>query len=161
MHHDKLDEIDIQILEILQREGRTKRNELAEAVKLSIPSISERLRKLEENDVLHGYNAILNPKKAGLGVTAFILILADSSTANPEFVERAINHMEILECHSITGEGSHILKIRTKNTETLEKLINQIHTWRGVKDTRTMVALSSIKETTVVPLDYLQKKRRK
>lgn len=161
MHQEKLDDIDIRILETLQKEGRTKRNELAESVKLSIPSISERLRKLEEGDVINGYRAVLNPKKVELGVTAFILILADSSKGNPEFVQRAVDHPEILECHSITGEGSHLLKIRTRNTETLEKLINQLHTWDGVKDTRTMVVLSCVKETTVLPLSYLEKRGRR
>ncbi|KAA3617945.1 MAG: Lrp/AsnC family transcriptional regulator [Calditrichaeota bacterium] len=161
MHNDKLDEIDVKILEILQRQGRTKRNELAEAVSLSIPSISERLRKLEENDVLEGYYAVVNAKKVGLSVTAFILIQADSSKKNADFVGKALEHPEILECHSITGEGSHVLKIRTKDTETLERLIYLIHSWGGVKDTRTMVVLSSAKESSVLPLNYLQAKQRK
>ncbi len=161
MHNDKLDAIDVKILEILQRQGRTKRNELAEAVNLSIPSISERLRKLEENNVLEGYYAVLNPKKMGLSVTAFILLQADSSKRHPDFIAKALEHQEILECHTITGDGSHVLKIRTRDTETLEQLINIIHSWEGIKDTRTMVVLSSVKETSVIPLNYLKMKQRK
>ncbi|MCA9732543.1 MAG: Lrp/AsnC family transcriptional regulator [Deferribacteres bacterium] len=161
MHNDRMDEIDVKILEILQRKGRTKRNELADAVNLSIPSISERLRKLEEHGVLKGIFAVINPKKAGLGVTAFILIQADSAEKDADFVKKALEHPEILECHSITGDGSHMLKIRTRDTETLEKLIYLIHSWDGVKDTRTMVVLSSAKETSILPLGYLEKKIRK
>ena len=59
---------------------------------------------------------------------------------------------EVLECHSITGEGSHILKIRTKNTSSLELLLRDIQSWPGVRRTRTMIVMSTIKETTILPV---------
>jgi Lrp/AsnC family leucine-responsive transcriptional regulator len=61
---------------------------------------------------------------------------------------------EILECHTITGEGSYLLKVRTKSTESLESLLQQIQQWPGVTTTKTNVVLSSAKETTVLPLKY-------
>ncbi|MBV6477353.1 MAG: hypothetical protein HGGPFJEG_00091 [Ignavibacteria bacterium] len=57
---------------------------------------------------------------------------------------------DILECHAITGEGSHILKIRTENTSSLEKLLSKIQSWPGVKSTKTNLVLSSHKETTEI-----------
>jgi Lrp/AsnC family leucine-responsive transcriptional regulator len=155
MHTEKFDAIDLQILGVLQSQGRTKRNELAERVKLSIPAVSERLRKLEERGVIRSFNAVLDARKAGLEVTAFIFVMAESSTFYPQIIERATKHPEILECHAITGEGSHILKARTQSTATLERLLSQIQSWPGVTNTRTSIVLSSPKETTELPLIHL------
>jgi Lrp/AsnC family leucine-responsive transcriptional regulator len=152
MHAEKLDSVDLQILEILQSHGRTKRNELAEKVDFSIPSISERLRKLEQNGVIRSYNAVVDPQKIGLSLTAFISVTSESSKHYPAIVKRASAEAEILECHAITGEGSHLLKIRTQNTASLERLLTQIQSWPGVVNTRTSVVLSTPKETTVMPL---------
>ena len=153
--HDKLDAIDLQILQTLQKHGRTKRNELAEQVKLSIPAVSERLRKLEERGVIRGYYAIVEGRKVGYGLTAFIFIEGDSPSHYAKIIEKASAHPEILECHAVTGEGSHLLKVKTHSTETLEKLLAQIQSWPGVIHTRTHVVLSSPKEDTVLSLKHL------
>jgi Lrp/AsnC family leucine-responsive transcriptional regulator len=156
MQVEKLDAIDLQILEVLQAQGRTKRNELADTVKLSIPAVSERLRKLEDRGIIRGFNAVIEARKVGLEVTAFVFVMAESSTFYTEIIKRAAAQEEILECHAITGEGSHILKARTRSTATLEKLLSQIQSWPGVKNTRTSIVLSSPKETTVLPLTHLK-----
>ena len=153
----KLDEIDLKILSTLQNNGRTKRNRLAEEVKLSIPSVSERLRKLEESGVILGYHSVLDARSVGLEVTAFIFLTTESSKFYAKIIERATEHDEILECHAITGDGSHILKIRTESTETLENLLSKIQAWPGVVNTRTDIVLSSPKETNVLPLSQLKK----
>lgn len=158
MSEPKLDEIDLKILQILQQRGRTKRNELAEQVNLSIPSISERLRKLEEYGIIKGYHAVLEARKVGLEVTAFIFIISESSQHYPEIIKEAQKVPEVLECHAITGEGSHLLKVRTQSTASLERLLSTIQSWPGVINTRTSIVLSSPKETTVLPLEQLQAK---
>jgi Lrp/AsnC family leucine-responsive transcriptional regulator len=142
-----LDEIDATILDILQRNGRTRRNDLAEAVGLSLPSVSDRLRKLEEGGIINGYQATVDPKKVGRDITAFIFVTIDSSRHYTSFLDHAGGVDEILECHAITGEGSHLLKIRTHNTASLEKLLAKIQAWPGVMSTRTNVVLSTSKES--------------
>lgn len=144
-HH--LDETDVLILNHLQDNGRAQRNKLAEIVGLSVPSVSERMRKLEERNLIEGYHAILNAKQFNLDITAFIFVEVDGSANYPKFVEQVSTVSEVLECHSITGDGSHILKIRTRNTETLEQLLSKIQSWDGVKKTRSNLVLSSYKET--------------
>lgn len=144
-HH--LDETDVQILNHLQENGRAQRNKLAEIVGLSVPSVSERMRKLEERSLIEGYHAVLDAKQFNLDITAFIFVEVDGSANYPSFVEKVIQLAEVLECHSITGDGSHILKIRTRNTETLEKLLSKLQSWEGVKKTRSNLVLSSYKET--------------
>ena len=147
-----VDEIDLKILNILQSDGRIKRNQLADAVGLSIPSVSDRLRKLEESGHILGYYAHVNPKKLGKDVTAFIAVIIDSSRHYSSFIEHAEQLEDILECHAITGEGSYLLKIRTENTTSLEKLLAKIQSWPGVMGTRTQLVLSSPKESMQIKL---------
>jgi len=142
-----MDEIDVKLLDILQKNGRTRRNDLAERVGLSLPSASERLRKLEESEIITGYFAKLDHKRLGKDITAFIVVTVDSSRHFSSFVEHAHTVEEILECHAITGEGTHLLKIRTENTGSLEKLLAKIQSWQGVVKTTTSMALSTAKET--------------
>jgi Lrp/AsnC family leucine-responsive transcriptional regulator len=147
-----IDETDLKILEILQKEGRTKRNVLAEKVGLSLPAVSERLKKLEESGIITGYFARLNHHMLGKDITAFIVATVDSSRHFLSFLEHASNTPEVLECHAITGDGTHIIKVRTENTAGLEKLLSKIQSWQGVAKTTTSVVLSTSKETTQIKI---------
>ncbi len=148
-----VDTLDIKILNILQKNGRTKRNQVAEEVGLSIPSVSERLKKLEENGVIEGYYAKLNKKTFGYDIMAYILVVMESSKHYKTLLNKVDHIPEILECHSVLGEGSHLLKAITKNTESLEKLLGEIQSWPGVTATKTTFVLSTIKETTVLDIN--------
>ncbi len=148
-----IDDIDAKILEILQRSGRTRRNDLAETVGLSLPSVSDRLRKLEDHGIITGYFATVDPKKLGRDITAFIHVTVDSSKHYAAFLEHAHGVDEILECHAITGEGSHLLKVRTTNTASLERLLAKIQAWNGVVATRTNLVLSTSKETMRIKIE--------
>jgi Lrp/AsnC family transcriptional regulator, leucine-responsive regulatory protein len=158
---DRIDDIDARILTLLQAHGRMKRNQIAEDVELSVPSVSERMRKLEDRGVIIGYHAVVDAKRLHLDITAFIRVTIDGSEHFADFVNRALEIDEIQEVHSITGEGSHILKIRTRNTTTLEHLLSRIQAWPGVGGTSTSIVLSTYKETRalaarpmeLVPLD--------
>lgn len=147
-----LDEIDIKILKHLQRDGRAQRNRIAEMVGLSVPSVSERMRKLEDRKLIEGYYAVLNARKFHFDITAFIFVEVDSSAYYENFVNMANSDPEILECHSITGEGSHVLKVRTTDTSSFEQLLSRIQSWEGVKKTRSNLVLSSFKETRELPV---------
>ncbi len=147
-----LDDLDIKILNTLQRSGRTKRNELAEEVGLSIPSVSERLHKLEDKGILEGYYARLNKKAFGYDITAYIAINMESSKYYKGFITKVEKIPQILECYSILGEGSHLLKAVVKNTESLEKLLGDVQSWPGVVSTKTTYVLSVIKETNVIDI---------
>jgi Lrp/AsnC family leucine-responsive transcriptional regulator len=146
------DDTDYKILDILQHHGRTRRNDLAEQIGLSLPSASERIKKLEEAGYIEGYFARLDHRKLGKDITAFIMVTVDSSKHYQSFVEHAHSTDEIMECHAITGDGSHLLKIRTENTSTLERLLARIQSWTGVTGTRTHLVLSTTKEHTHIKL---------
>lgn len=145
-----LDDLDIKILQTLQQNGRTKRNELAEQVGLSVPSVSERLKKLEDNKIIEGYYTKVNRQVFGFDILAFILVMMDSSKHYKDLIKQVDKHPNILECHSVLGEGSHLLKVLVKNTTALEKLLSEVQTWPGVTGTKTTYVLSTIKETTSI-----------
>ena len=114
-----LDEIDVKLLTMLQADGRISQHDLAESVGLSSPATGERLRKLEDRGIIKGFTAIVDPKPLGFDVTAFIAVGLDGSRFYQDFLERVQAHPEIQECHTVTGQGSHLLKIRTGDTSTL------------------------------------------
>ena len=147
-----LDDLDIKVLKILQKDGRTKRNELADAAGLSIPAISERLHKLEEKKVIDGYYTKLNRKAFGYDIMAYILVMMESSKHYKSLISHVEKLPQIIECHSVLGEGSHLLKAISKNTEALEKLLSEIQSWPGVTATKTTFVLSTLKETTEIDI---------
>ncbi|HKP76172.1 MAG TPA: Lrp/AsnC family transcriptional regulator [Longimicrobiaceae bacterium] len=148
----RLDEIDLRLMEMLQEHGRTSQHDLALAVGLSSPAVGERVRKLEERGIIRRFTAVLDPKLLGRDVSAFIFTGIAGSQYYPEFRRRVAEHPEVLECHSITGQGSHVLKIRTDSTSTLEALLAEIQSWPGVQWTTTSIVLSTIKETFALAL---------
>ncbi|MCF8243082.1 MAG: Lrp/AsnC family transcriptional regulator [Melioribacteraceae bacterium] len=153
-----LDDIDIKILNMLQENGRTKRNQLAEAVGLSLPSLSERLKKLEDHKVIEGYYTKLDRKIFGFDIMAFILVVMDSSKNYSSLTDKVSETPEILECHSILGEGSHIMKALVEDSAALEKLLGKIQSWPGVTRTITSFVLSTIKETTNINIKSKKEK---
>jgi Lrp/AsnC family transcriptional regulator, leucine-responsive regulatory protein len=143
----KVDDTDLRLLALLQEHGRISQQELAQTVGLSSPAVGERLRKLEERGIIRHFTAVVDAKKLGRDVTAFIFVGVSGSKQFPAFLERATSCAEVLECHSVTGQGSHMLKIRTENTSTLEKLLAEIQAWPGVQWSTTSIVLSTMKET--------------
>jgi len=147
-----IDDVDLLILDAVQRNGRVRRSELAERTGLSLPAASERLRKLEERGYILGYTAILDARKLGKDVTAFVLVTVDTSRHFDGFLQHVEQHPDILECHAVTGEGSHLLKIRTTDTSALEHVLSEIQSWEEVHRTLTSVVLSSPRETLSISL---------
>jgi Lrp/AsnC family leucine-responsive transcriptional regulator len=142
-----LDDVDVTMLNALQANGRMRRGDLAELVGLSLPAVSDRLRKLEERGYITAYTAVLDARKFGKDVTAFVQVFVDTSRHYEEFLKHVKRHPDILECHAVTGEGSHLLKIRTDNTAALERVLSEIQSWKEVQRTLTSIVLSTCKET--------------
>ncbi|MFH0734794.1 MAG: Lrp/AsnC family transcriptional regulator [bacterium] len=145
-----LDNTDIKILNKLQENGRTKRSVIAEAVGLSLPSLSDRMKKLEDHGIIEGYYAKLNRKYFNYDIMAFISIIMDSSKNYDQLAENIKETPEIMECYSILGDGSHMLKAMVKDTKSLELLLSKIQAWPGVNRTVTSFVLSTIKESTKI-----------
>jgi len=127
-----------------------KRGKIAEEVGMSLPSVSDRIRKLEERSVITGYQAVVDPRKLGYDICAFIRVVVDGSSHFHEFVANAIAERDIQEIHSVTGDGSHILRIAARDTASLERLLSLIQSWPGVHGTSTSLVLTSFKDSRSV-----------
>ena len=148
----KLDAIDLKILAELQKSGRESASNIAENIKVSVPTITERIKKLQENGAILGFQAILNPSKLGLDVSAIITVISGSSQYYKEVTIEAEKTGEVVQCFSTTGNGSHTLLVTTRNSNTLEDLLRKIQRWPGVTRTETQIILSSYKNGIVLPL---------
>lgn len=151
-----IDEIDAKILELLQQNGRMKRSDVADEVDLSISAVSERMRKLEERGVIEEYAAIVDAKRLRLDITAFIRVSVDGSEHYPNFIEEVTAMDPVLELHSITGAGSHLMKVRTTDTTSLERFLSDIQALPGVSKTTTSIVLSTFKETRAVRTEPME-----
>src|SRR5467141_5103592 len=117
-----LDGIDRKILSILQDDAKISQAELAKAVGLTAPSVNERIRKLERAGVLRGYVALLDERKLGQDITAFVEIFIEHPKFESGFIEAVGDLDQVLECHHITGEFSLLLKVRVQDMAAFRKL---------------------------------------
>jgi Lrp/AsnC family leucine-responsive transcriptional regulator len=139
----ELDDIDLQLLMLLQEDCRTPLARLGTQVGLSAPAVLERIKKLEAASVITGYRAILDSRRVGLDITAFIGVLMSHPSVINDFERRVIDFDDVLECHHVTGEYTLLLKVKAADTSTLEQLISRIRSIEGVGRTETMVVLST------------------
>lgn len=148
----EFDSLDIAILDLLQENCKQPLSAIGEKVGLSAPAVVERIHKLEDAGVIRGYTAILDARLVGMDVTAFIGV----KVAHPRLVEAFQREVllapEVLECHHVTGGHTLLLKVKTPNTATLERLIDRIRSIEGVTETETMVVLSTRTERWRLPL---------
>ena len=140
-----LDHIDKQIISILQHKGRDSASHIAIEIGMSVPAVTDRIRKLQEASVITSFQAIIDPRMIGLDVSALITIISESSAHYTEVVELSKKTEEVTQCFTTTGNGSHVLIIQTENTRSLEKLLRQIQAWPGVMRTETQIILSNYK----------------
>jgi Lrp/AsnC family leucine-responsive transcriptional regulator len=146
-----MDHADSRIVDLLQRNARTTQSELARAVGLSQPAVAERIRKLEERGVITGYAARVDATKLGIDVAAFIGVGIEHPKFFEGFTKKVKDLDEVLECHRVAGEDSYLLKVKTRNTRTLDHLLVEVlRTIPGVTRTQTTIVLASIKEDTFV-----------
>lgn len=149
-----MDNIDIQILKLLRQNARMTVSEISGLINLSVPAVSERIKKLESSGVIEKYATILNPGRFRKELTAIMFITLERPKFTEKFVEFVQGEEEILECHYLAGDFDYALKIITENTGTLEQLLNRIKSAQGVIKTRTIVVLSTVKNNhSVVPFE--------
>lgn len=149
-----LDAIDRKILGLLQDNAKLPQAEVAREVGLTAPSINERIRKLERAGYIRGYVAVLDEKKLGHDITAFVEVFVEHPKFEESFIEAVSVHDEVLECHHITGEFSLLLKVRVTDMTAFRRLlIEKLNSLRGVRQTRTVMVLATAKEQRRIKLD--------
>jgi Lrp/AsnC family leucine-responsive transcriptional regulator len=148
-----LDEIDSTLLRALQTDARVTNAELARQVGMAPSAVLERVRKLEERDLIDGYEARLNPRALGLGLLAFVFVRAEERVGASETAARLAEIPEVLEVHHIAGEDCFLVKLRVHDTDALSALLrDQMGAIPTIKSTRTTIVLQTTKETARIPL---------
>lgn len=143
-----IDAIDWKIIKEMQINARITFAELGRRVGLTTPAVIERVRKLEDAEIITGYRAVVEPSKIGFPVTAFIR-MSISGIDYSHIIEVAKNSSEVLECHRGTGGDSFILKVAVSDVEHLQNLIDRLTPY-GI--TTTSIVLSSpVKNRVIEP----------
>ena len=134
-----LDEVNWQILSELQEDARLSYSELGRRVGLTAPAVAERVKRLEEAEVIEGYRLDLNLEKVGYPLLAFIRIATDAKMCL-QFGTIARQFPEVLECHRVTGGDSYIVQVAVSSVHHLELLLDRL---RPYGETVTSIVLSS------------------
>jgi Lrp/AsnC family transcriptional regulator for asnA, asnC and gidA len=139
-----LDKIDNRILELLLLDSRTPLAHISQDIGISSPAIRERINKLKKDGVIKGFSTIIDFKKLGLGLTAFVGLSMDESKCCQEDVFLELEKIpQVLEAHFTNGEEDILVKVVSENTETLVDLLGEMNAIDGVNRTRTMIALKT------------------
>lgn len=146
-----MDTVDAELVAALRANGRASYAELGRLVGLSGPSVQERLRRLEDREVITGYRAVVRPSELGLGVTALIGVLLSDSAGHDDVGVRLEAVPEIEDCWFTAGEEAYMLKVRVADVDGLEHLLGRLVQIDGVARTRTTLVLSTRWEGRQVP----------
>jgi Lrp/AsnC family leucine-responsive transcriptional regulator len=159
---DMLDQIDRAILTRLQRNARVTNAEIARELRMAPSAILERIRKLEQRGVLQGYTARVDPHAVGLGLTAFVLVRSREPVGSGNVGTALARIPEVLEVHHVAGEDCYLLKVRVADPEDLSRVLRQrLGRLKGVQSTRTTIVLTTVKESTEIPIPADPGRRRR
>lgn len=146
-----MDSVDLKLLRLLNGDAHMPLRKMAREVGLSNSGVRRRVKQLERSGVIKGYSAIINPKKYGYGVTAFVSVDVDSRTIR-ELTRPLTRRHEVCELHHTTGGHSLMIKIRAKDMDSLNKFVDDhIRSFDSVKSVRVTLAMETLKETIVNP----------
>lgn len=155
-----MDSIDIRIICMLQENARVTASEISNEINLSVPAVSDRLKKLEASGIIQQYTAIVNSRLMGKNLTAIMFVSLERPKYTERFIEFVQGQNEILECYYLAGDYDYSLKIVTESTFTLEQLLNRIKSVQGIQKTKTTVALSTVKQNfSITPDDVCINKK--
>jgi DNA-binding Lrp family transcriptional regulator len=154
---EKLDKIDLKILKILQDSSKITNLDLSKKIGLSPAPTLERVKKLEQTEIIESYHAKVNPQSIGLNVKTFVLVsLAwQKDKALENFQEKIKQIDEIVECYIITGEADFLIKIVCKDIPTYEQLLfKTLSQIEEIERLKTLMTLSTVKDSAILPYKY-------
>ncbi len=151
MRKEALDRKDLEIIRILQENGRASYSEISKKVGMSEAAVYSRVKKLLELGVIKRIQAIVDAEKLGYSVTAFIAV-----TVRPPKYEEVLEKLsampEILEVHDVTGEYYCLVKVRARSNEELARILDEVGRLDGVTSTETKIVLRTMKEDYRLPM---------
>ncbi|EFI24819.1 leucine-responsive regulatory protein [Neisseria sp. oral taxon 014 str. F0314] len=151
-----LDKIDLKILKLLQQNARIPMTELAEKVGLSTTPVTERVKRLERDNIISGYHARLNPHAVGQSLLVFVEIKLRSKSGNifEDFRREVTRIPQILECHLVSGEYDYLIKVRLPDMSAYRDMLgNILLQLPAAAESRSYVVMEEVKEGLMLDLD--------
>ncbi|AXU97673.1 MAG TPA: Lrp/AsnC family transcriptional regulator [Erwinia persicina] len=152
-----LSAVDMKILALLQDDARMTNQTLADDIGMSASPCWRRVRKLEEDEVIQGYRAVLNRKKIGLGVMVFVRVAIDShSEAEARKFEQEVTALEdVVACYSIGGDADFLLQVVARDLDAYADFaMAVIRRLPGIKEMQSMFVLKEIKPLASYPVKH-------
>jgi Lrp/AsnC family leucine-responsive transcriptional regulator len=156
----ELDRTDARILAALQRDGRVSIVELADQVGLSPTPCARRVKRLEDDGVIEGYAAVVNPRRVGHAVQAFVQVKLERHTdeTTAQFRTALDEFPEVVACYAMTGEMDFLLHVLVQDIDALGQFtLHRLLRLPGVRDVRSSLVLETIKRSRSVPVGHLSR----
>ena len=150
-----LDKTALKILKLLQQNARIPMTELAEKVGLSTTPVTERVRRLERDNLITGYHAHLNPHALGQSLLVFVELKLRSKSGNifEDFKREVLKIPQILECHLVSGEYDYLIKVRLPNMSAYRDMLgNILLQLPAASESRSYVVMEEVKEEVVLDI---------
>ena len=138
-----MDDIDRQLVGALRTNGRASWAELGRLVRMSGPSVQDRVHKLEDAGVITGYEAVVSAPAVGLGVSALVDLYLSDDVDGDDVVEQLREVTEVEDCWYVAGDENFVVKVRAADITGLELVVAKLRRVRGVSRTRTTVVLAT------------------
>jgi len=154
----ELDRIDARLLTELQQDGRRTVVELSERIGLSGTPCARRIRQLEQNGVIQGYTAVVDPVRLGLTVQAFVQVKLERQTDdNVAQFQKELEALDaVVSCYAVTGEYDFLLQVITTDLNALSNIVlKTLLSIRSVRDVHSNIVLQTIKRSARLPLAHL------
>jgi len=151
-----LDKIDLIILSALQTNARLQNTELAKKCGMAPSAVLERVKKLEQKEIIKNYTTRIEPAALNLKLLAFISIKSSAGPGDASTAKLIAKIPEVLEVHHIAGEDCYLVKIRTEDPQSLIKLMrDKFSKIPNIISTKTTVVLETLKEDNYLPVPNL------
>lgn len=151
-----IDEINLKILRILQEKARIPNVEVARQVDMAPSAVLERIRKLEREGIIDGYEVRLNPRRCGRSLVAFVWVTGREAGSDESLGRQLGAIADVLEVHYVSGDDGYLVKMRVPDAAALGRIVRErIQRIPGVVSTRTQVAMETYKESVQIPLESI------
>jgi Lrp/AsnC family leucine-responsive transcriptional regulator len=149
-----LDKLDKHILDLLQLDGRMSMTDLADKVGLTVTPCIERVKRMEQEGIISGYHARVNPRAIDAGLLVFVEISMSSKSERTfdDFRREVLCIPQVQECHLVSGDFDYLVKARIKEIGQYRNLLGDILLrLPGVTQTKSCVVMEEVKETLFIP----------
>jgi len=150
-----MDETDLTILSLLQPNSFLTNSELAKKIGMAPSAVLERIKKLEQKGIIEGYTTRIKPEALELTLLAYIFVKTSEGPGNASVAKHLAKLPEVLELHHVAGEDCYLVKVRTKDPQSLIHLMREKFKLPNLLSTKTTIVLETLKETNQLPIPKL------